>query len=153
MHVERSITYPAPPEKVASVLLSEELATARAQEAGADAPEHTRDGNTARTTVEMTDLPSPINKFISKGASATVVQTLRERGEGYSGEVGVETSLPVTVSADLELAPDGAHTRASLTGDLSVNVPFVGKKIEKMVSEKLDDVLARDAELVEGLLS
>lgn len=153
MHVERSITYPAPPAKVASVLLSEELAAARAKEAGAAVPEHTREGDTARTKVEITNLPSPADKFLSKGASATVVQTLTPRGDGYTGEVSVETSLPVTVAARLELAPAGEETRATLTGDLSVNVPFIGNKMEKLAGEKLDGVLTRDAKLVEGLLS
>lgn len=154
MHVERSMTYPGHPMEVARVLLSEELARARAEEAGGPAPEHEVKDLTASTVVAIDHLPSPADKFIRGGATATIVQAFEseEDGQGMTGTVSVSTSLPVTVALDIRLTPEGENTRASLAGDLKVNVPFFGSKVEKMVEQKIDEVLARDAKLVEGLI-
>ncbi|MGI8456740.1 MAG: DUF2505 domain-containing protein [Propionibacteriaceae bacterium] len=90
------------------------------------------DGSTTTTTQELS-APDLAKNFV--GATITVVQVIDWGGPAADGSRVGQLSMtipkqPVRMSGTVTLTPAGATTVADLTGELKVNVPLLGKKLE-----------------------
>lgn len=154
MQFDVTTTYPGRLENVLDVLLSEELASERGKQMRSNL-NHTRTGNSATTsgTVNPDELPQMARRFISSNQEVAITQDWTTAGETATGTFNVKAgSLPVSVTMTQSLKDEGESTASTITGEVKVKIPLIGSKVEKMVVEKLDSILARDTKLVAGLL-
>ena len=160
MHVERTITYGADLQSVQAVLASQELAQARADAGELAAPSHTlKEADSAPhavtvVTVPASRLPDKAKRLISKDTVVTITQAWDGTGPNkataaFTIDVG---SLPVKVALTQTLVADGDRTTSTYSGDVKVSVPIIGAKLEKVAASKVDQLLAGDQKLVNGLL-
>lgn len=161
MHLERTISFSADLVSVQRVLISEELARARTEAGDLDAPQHTvTNAETAPkavtvVTVPAAKLPDKFRRLINRDVIATITQTWDGTGPDvaradFTVDVG---SLPVTVSLTQTLTANGYSTSCTYSGEVKVNVPFVGAKIEKIAASKIDGILEGDQKLVNAILA
>ena len=76
------------------------------------------------------------------------------RGESYAGSSGTFTAqvedAPAQVHGTVTLVDEGATARADIEGSVEVTVPLFGKKIERVVAEKLLELLAAETDFTNG---
>ena len=160
MKITLETKYAGPIDTVREVLCSEELAAARATKLKLDDYSFSRatvDGKvqaTFKATVSASGFPAPVAKFLSNGLSVTVITTDNPMGTNahLSNEV-VITGAPVKADLTILLANVGVSTAARFEADLSVKIPFIGSKIEKMVAGEAAKVIAQDTDLVNEILA
>jgi len=160
MHVERTIVFEADLQAVQSVLVSDELARARAASGRLDPPAHTlKNEETAPVavtsiTVPASRLPAKARRFLSKDTTATITQTWDGVGpDRASADFTVDVgSLPVKVRLTQTLTASGGSTTSTYSGDVKVSIPFVGAKIEQAAASHIDEILSADQRLVNDIL-
>lgn len=145
MELHYTQSYPASADRVAELMRDEDFLADVAQHGGATRHRVTIDGNTTR--LEMT-LPAPSDVAKVIGASIDLVQTMTW---GQPDATGVRRAtfdvsvprMPVTVKATGELRPQGdSAATATFDGDLKVNIPLVGKKVERQVEPFISQAFA-----------
>lgn len=110
------------------------------------------DGSTTTTTQE---LPSPDLAANFVGKTLTVVQVIEWGGPAADGSRVGQLNMtiprqPVQLKGTVSLSPVGATTVADLTGELKVNVPLLGKKLEQasepavLAGFRKQEVVAKD---------
>lgn len=135
-------SYAGSPERVVDLMRNEAFITDVAEHAGALSHEVTVDGDTLRLAMAL-GAPSDLAKFI--GSTINLVQTFRwgepDAAGVRRGQVDVDVKgMPVTVKAGGELRRTGDEaSEARFTGDLRVNIPLVGKKVERQVEPFIAD--------------
>ena len=98
------------------------------------------------TTVSRTlPAPSSITKFT--GSTITIREDLVWSQAGSDGSRTASLTLtvpglPVEMLGTARLAAGGKGTRVDYSGDLSVNIPFVGKKLEQSAAPAVLDGIA-----------
>lgn len=81
------------------------------------------------------------------------------RVEEWTGDTGTFTAkvegAPAEVRGSMALSADEAGTGAviTVTGTIEVKVPLFGGKIEAAISERLTELLGREAEFTDGWLA
>lgn len=133
MHLTAQLDFDADPATVAAMLTDrgflERVCTA------SDAIEHSVEASSERTTVSRTlSAPPAAAKFT--GERVTIVEDVRWSGPGADGSrTGTLAltipGLPVTMTGTAALRPGGRGTTVSYNTDLTVNIPFVGRKLEQ----------------------
>jgi len=133
MHISATAQFPAGPDRVYAILTDrtylEEVCRAshaRAYEASVN----------ESTTTTSRRLPAPAAAAKFTGPELTVVETITWAPPNADGsrDGSVVMSVrgqPVTLKGRLLLAPGGPGTVATLTGELKVNIPLLGKKLEE----------------------
>ncbi len=58
------------------------------------------------------------------------------------------TTLPVSAEATSTLSADGAHTQRELQGQISVNIPFFGRKVESLLARYVTDAAQAEVDSV-----
>lgn len=97
----------------------------------------------AHTTVSRTlKAPSAAAKFT--GETITIVEDLRWSAAAHDGSRTATLNLnvpglPVEMTGTVKLAAGGRGTRVDYAGDLVVNIPFVGKKLEQSAAPAVLD--------------
>ena len=81
-------------------------------------------------------LPSPESAARFTGPQLTIVEQVQWADAGGDGaRLGTLTMTvlgqPVRLSGQLQLAPGGRGTTVVLTGELKVNIPLLGRKLEE----------------------
>ena len=95
------------------------------------------------TTVSRTlKAPSAASKFT--GETITIVEDLRWSAAAQDGSRTATLNLtvpglPVEMVGTVRLAAGGRGTRVDYSGDLKVNIPFVGKKLEQSAAPAVLD--------------
>lgn len=155
MKFEASAKYAGPRDRVREVLLSEELANARAKALKVPDAQFSSTGETSTMTVAVSaeQLPQAARKFLSKGVKVTIVASAQESGSAtnINHDIKIE-GAPAAVSLLITLTDAGGATAGAATGDVKVSIPLMGSKIEKQVVDRLQRVLDRDTKLVNSLL-
>lgn len=143
--------YNAAPDEVAQVLLSRELADARASKAGVKSYEYSFDGTVASVRVRAGAdvLPEAVKRFASNGFWAEVQARAQSNVVAHVVKV---TGLPVTANFRVTLSPDDAGSIAEIRGEVRVSVPFVGKKIEEKAVAYAGRALEHDTFIVNSLI-
>jgi hypothetical protein len=133
--------FAAGPDEVAAMLIDhaflEKVCIA------SEAVKHSVSGEGPHTTVSRTlKAPSAASKFT--GETITIVEDLRWSPAGPDGSRTASLNLtvpglPVEMIGTVRLAAGGRGTRVDYSGDLSVNIPFVGKKLEQSAAPAVLD--------------
>lgn len=96
------------------------------------------------TTVSEYALPAPAQAQKFLGATMPVKQTIAWGPASPDGARTGQFELivpgqPVRMTGTASLHPGGAGTVADITGDLKVNIPFMGKQIEQMAAPAIKE--------------
>lgn len=161
MHVERTIAYDGDLRSIQTVLVSQELANARADSAGLPRPEHTLKDDSAAPetitvlTVPATKLPDKVKRLISKDTVVTITQSWDGTGpEQATATFTIDAgSLPVKVSLTQSLLSTGNTTSSTYAGEVTVSIPIIGRRVEQAAAGHIDKLLVRDQKLVNDLLA
>ena len=108
-----------------------------------EAEKHSVAVNGAHTTVSRTlPAPSSITKFT--GSTITIVEDLVWSDPASDGSRTAKFTLtvpglPVEMLGTALLSAGGKGTRVGYSGDLSVNIPFIGKKLEQSAAPAVLD--------------
>lgn len=141
MEIKTSVVFPADPETVFALMINEDFLEEVAKEAGATDSLIMVDGLTSKST---RTLPAPAEAQKFTGPTIKIVE---ERVWSAARPDGARTATltltspgqPMTMPGTVELRPEGDHTRIDFSGDLKVNIPLVGKKLEKMSAPAVED--------------
>lgn len=176
MDIQLHTQYDAQPTRVAAVLASRDLAEKRASALGLHDyswnithPHEDTTCTTTRLVLPTEVLPSQVQKFMSAGLTVTVTSTIGTPNTHGSiivtHTVNVE-GAPVTAKATITLtnathaATANAHnsenasstTRAEVSAQFSVSIPFIGQRIEREAVTYIEQALREDTCLVNALL-
>ena len=157
MHLEQTLRYPARPEEVAAVLADrsfvEELCAAGEAQAWEVAVTGSAPGGftvTTSRTLPTAALPDAVRRFLGAHLQVRQVDTWAAPGAGGErrGTTALEiVGVPVTASADLSLAADGAGSLQRVTGELRAAVPLVGARVERAAEPVLVAALREQEQL------
>lgn len=139
MDIKAHVDFDADPQATFEMLTTKEFLEEVCRRSEASSHTVVVDGNTTRTTRE---LPAPEMAQKITGATLTIEEEVvwSEAADDGSrtGDITVKVSgQPAKMSGTSKLAPGGPGTVVDVTGDFKVNVPLVGKKIEKMAAPML----------------
>lgn len=160
MKITHETKYAGPIETVRDVFLSEELAAARAKKLKLrEYSFHTEvvDGRrqaTFKAGVNASALPGPAAKFMPNGLTVTVITT--DNPVGTNAQLSntiVITGAPVQAGLSILLADTGVETAARFDADVSVKIPFIGSKIEKIAAGEAATMIEQDTALVNKILA
>jgi uncharacterized protein YndB with AHSA1/START domain len=141
MEIRTTLTFPADPRTVFTMLVDPGFLEEVAAEAGTRDARVTVNGN--RTISQRTlDAPAQAEKII--GPDITVIEELTwgpARPDGSRTGALTLTCLgqPVTMTGTVDLQPGGSGTLVTVSGDLAVKIPLVGKKLEKLAAPAIYD--------------
>lgn len=154
MHFDADTVYPGPLADVLDVLLSDDLAQARASLVGTDLT-HERTDLEATTSgkVDPTKLPQAARRFIKDAMTIGVTQAWQTSGTTARGTFTFDTgSLPVAITLTQDLTEKDGSTASQISGDVKVRIPLLGSTIEKKAVSRLQSILNRDTKLVASIL-
>jgi hypothetical protein len=122
-----------------------------------DAEKHSVTVDGAHTTVSRTlPAPSSISKFT--GSTITIVEDLvwSDAASDWSRTAKLTLGvpgLPVEMLGTARMYAGGKGTRVDYAGDLSVNIPFVGKKLEQSAAPAVLDGIGLQQRVGDAWLS
>lgn len=86
------------------------------------------------------DLPKVAAKIIGEVQRFTMKESWQPDGDGWSGSYLIEfDGVPGSVAADFELYPDGDGCVYRITHKPKVNMPLVGKTLEKILASQVEE--------------
>jgi hypothetical protein len=164
MEVRADINYPTgSPDQVFAMAVDQDFRVAVCEATGAVAHrvdiDRGPDGG-ARVRVERTvpaDVPDVIRSFV--GQTITIVQTETwgpPGGPDGSRVADLNISVqgqPATMRGKQTLEPAGTGTRQLIRGDLTVSVPFIGKRIEPEVAKAIIAAAAKEQQTGQAWLA
>lgn len=143
--------YPA--DDVAAVMLDEEYLRARLVKLGGPGAallEHRLDADGGqyriRHGVDQAALPSFVAALVSGNLVIDRTEGLHRRAPGqHGGDVQVRIpGTPASATGSLLLRDTGAGSELHVTADVTVQVPFLGGKIESVIAEQVQQLLAAE---------
>lgn len=145
MDVRAEINYPTTtPEHVYTLVTDQMFRSAVCEATGAltyDVDVDKRPDDTATVTVRRT-MPAEVPDFVKKfvGQTVEVVQTEEWGAPDHLGQRRADLVVqikgqPVKMAGTLHTEVVGEGTRTSIRGNLTVSMPFVGKKIEPEIAK------------------
>ena len=156
MAIEYGLYHPA--ERVYALLTDKTFLAERIEAVGEDPPaiKITKKGKKVKIELQRAarrDLPKVAAKVIGSVQKFTMEESWEPDGDGWSGSYLIEFGgVPGHVAADFELYPTEDGCVYSITHKPKVNMPIIGKTLEKILVIQVED--GCDAEidyLVEAL--
>ncbi|WP_432557992.1 DUF2505 domain-containing protein [Granulicoccus sp. GXG6511] len=141
MEINTSLVFPADPATVFGMMTDPDFLTEVAKEAGS--LDQTIRVNGLTTTSERTlAAPDAAKKF-----TGDTIRIVEERVWSEAQPDGARTASlnltspgqPISMPGSVSLTPQGDSTRIDIVGDLTVKIPLVGKKLEKMAAPAVED--------------
>ena len=154
MPLDSSVSYPASPDAVLAVLTDEQFLRDRAAALNAQVQEVTVSGNdtTTRLSAPTAGIPPVFARFVGSSVAVVERSTWTPDGEGgHRSPLDVQSEIfgrEVRVTGERRLRPEAGGTRATITGDVRVDAPLVGKQAENAVRELMTVVLRKEDELL-----
>ena len=147
-------TYTADPDRVLAVLTDEQFLRefAQALEAQVEEVSSRQDGAGTTTTLRMaaptTGIPPVFARFVGRTVPVLDVHAWTPDGDGgHRGTLDVRAEImgrTAVVTGERRLVPaDGGGTRATVTGDVRVDAPLIGRQAESAVQELVTAVVLR----------
>lgn len=141
MEIRTELEFPADPHTVFAMLIEPKFLEEVAAEAGARDIQVRVDG-TRTTSRRVHDAPAPAKKFT--GPDITIVEDLAWGPAGPDGaRIGALTvsspGQPLSMTGTVDLRPGGLGTLVTVSGDLVIKVPLVGKQMEKLAAPAIQD--------------
>lgn len=145
MRFEQALRYDASPEEVFAMLGATEFReeVCAAQHASECAATVTGDAGTRSVRVEQKRPSAGIPTFAQKFVGDTI-HIVQEEDWASPSHAALAVSIPGKpgqLKGTITLRPDGEGTVETVSGDLSVNLPLVGGKIEVLIAELLEHAL------------
>jgi hypothetical protein len=133
MDIDTRAEFAAAPDKVFAMLTDKSFQETVCAQTHARSHDVIIDGSTVKTS---RDLPAPDAARPFTGDTLTVVEDVvwseAADGEVRTGAVTMKVpGQPVSFNGRYVLAPSGPGSSLTLTGELKVNVPLLGKKMEQ----------------------
>ncbi|WP_067778424.1 DUF2505 domain-containing protein [Actinomyces vulturis] len=155
MKTQFSVTYPASLSDVQNMLSDKTYLLSRlpaeAHHQADVTVERTAAGWTSTLTVDAPkeSMPAVAARFIKGIVTVTITEQWNVTDDSHAhGTVTVDVKgAPVKGSAQTTLTSAGKQTTAVADVDFSVNLPLVGKTVEKAVLSKIDSVTAYEERL------
>lgn len=141
MEINTRLVFPADPQTVFDLMTNKEFLTEVAQEAGASDLSVRVDG--LSTSSERT-LPAP---EATQKITGPTIRIVEERVWSAARPDGSRTATlnltvpgqPMTMPGTVTISKQGDGTRIDVQGTLTVNIPLVGKKLEKLSAPAIED--------------
>ena len=147
-----SMTYPADPQRVATMLSDPAYQQARIdrfglEDASVDVAARGRGFvSTIAGSVPLSRLPAAAKRFVRSAVSFSLAESWGEPADDGSRTGGVDVALkgaPVHAGATTAMRPAGEDVpELTMEVDLSVNVPLVGHNIEEKAMSLTDRAIA-----------
>lgn len=133
MDISTGLDFAATPEEVYAMMLDRAYLEEVCVASQSISYEVSVDGTSTKAS---RTLPSPESAARFTGPQLTVVEDVQwadAGGDGARSGTMIMTVLgqPVRLSGRLQIAPGGRGTTVSLTGELKVNIPLLGRKLEE----------------------
>ena len=158
MAIDSSSTYPAGPDAVLALLTDERFLRDRAVALGAQVQDVSVEGGTTtvRLAAPTAGIPPVFARFVGSSVSVVERTSWTPDAGGHRAALDIRAEVfgrTVQVTGERRLAPEGAGTRATVTGDAHVDAPLIGRQAESAVRELVQVVLRREDELLRRRLS
>jgi hypothetical protein len=151
-----------PADEVYAAMVDPEYLHARLAEIGgpgADLLEHDADADGARYVVrhglDAKDLPSVVRSMLP--GTLVIERTeawRRQQAGGYAGDVTVTIEgTPASAVGGMRLQDINGGSELAIRATVTVNVPLIGGKIETVVAEQVQALLAAEAAYTEKWLN
>lgn len=155
MDINTSLVFPADPETVFGLMTNREFLAEVAQEAGASDLVIRIVG---LSTVSERTLRAPESTQKFTGPTLRIVE---ERAWSVPGPDGNRTATlnltvpgqPMAMPGTVTLSRQGDSTRVDVRGTLKVNIPLVGKKIEKIAAPAVEEGIRAEERVARRWLS
>jgi uncharacterized protein YndB with AHSA1/START domain len=148
MKFRHELTYDAPPAEVFEMLADPAFreASAAAQDVVTAEVDLERQGNGFRLTIDQQQRTSDLPSFARTFTGDTTRAVQREHWEDSTGgTLHIDApGKPSDMKGTITLRPEGSHTVEIVELDLTVKVPVVGGKLEKLLAQRV--VAGLDAE-------
>ncbi|HKY57044.1 MAG TPA: DUF2505 domain-containing protein [Aeromicrobium sp.] len=152
MKLKETFSYPAGVEAVFALISDDAFRTKAAEDSKGRNVSTTVEKDGADTVVTLVrtqpaDLPDFIKKFV--GDAVKVKQVERWHAPGADGTRTATVSMkvsgqPAGFKGTATLAADGTGAAFVVAGDVKVDVPFLGKKIEPVIAKAVEASLRYD---------
>lgn len=143
MAIEYRLEHPA--NKVFGLLTDKKFLAERIEAVGEDPPTVKIAKKGKKVEIELQraarrDLPKVAAKVIGSVQKFTMTETWQADGDGWSGSYLIEfVGVPGHVAADFGLYPEDDGCVYSITHHPKVNVPILGKTLEKILASQIED--------------
>ena len=100
-------------------------------------------------------VPGPLQRFLPEDGRVTQTDTwLPAAGGARRGTWSVAfPGAPGQVAGETLVEPDGTGSRWSVTGQVDVRLPLVGRQIEKFLAPLVEKLVARQGEVLRAALA
>lgn len=158
MKLQHEVAYPAPPESVYAMFTDPEFREKVAAEQGVVSVEVAltpRDGAGPRLVVDQvqdtSELPAIARKIVGETTEARVV-------EDWDGPAGARQEItapgkPTRAEGSIRLVADGDATRFVVDLEITVKVPLIAGKLEKIMAENIVAGLAVEERVANAWLA
>jgi hypothetical protein len=160
--IEHRSSFSFPAEQVYATVTDEDYLRQRLSEIGgvdSELVSRTADNGTVRIVmrqgIDPDDLPGIVKRVVPDGV-------LIERSESWTAEGGgppytatMEASvrgIKGTVSGTTKIADSGQGSEQTTTGEVDIDIPLVGGKIESVIAEQLRELLEVEAQFTKRWL-
>lgn len=146
-----SSKYPA--DEVAAAMLDRAYLEARLQQLGgpgAAVKEHSADADGGRYRirhgVDQAALPSIVSTLVTGNLVIDRTETLRREAAGrWAGDVAVRIpGTPASAAGTLRLTDTGAGSELVIHADVTVDIPFLGGRIESVIADQVHALLVAE---------
>ncbi|MCO1657240.1 DUF2505 domain-containing protein [Pseudonocardia humida] len=161
--IDHRSTSPYPADRVYAVMADPEYLRARLARMGgkgAELLEHSPDGDGVRYRLrqglDRQLLPPLVQTLIPGDLMIERAECLRPDTDigGYRGDVDVRVpGTPVAATGAMRLADAAAGSEFAVRARITVNVPFLGGKLESMIAEQVVKLLAAETGFTEEWLA
>lgn len=145
MRFSHRVTYDAAPDEVARMLADRTFREQVCEAMGSTRCEVSLDGSGSgmRVVVDHTQRATGVPSFARRFVGESI-EIIRRESWSSTSEASLRLEIPgkpARLDADIRLLLDGGGTVETVSGDLSVSVPIVGGRIEKLVADLLRSAL------------
>ena len=143
MTIEYELEHPA--DKVFALLTDKKFLAERVEAIGEDPADISVSKKGKQVEIRLNraarrDLPKVAAKLVGAVQKFTMEETWQADGDSWSGGYLIEfQGVPGSVGADFELYPTDGGCVYSITHKPKVNLPVVGKTLEKILVKQVED--------------
>ncbi len=149
-----SMTYPAQLDQVRSMLGDVEYTRTRLTQAGLSNVDVTREENSegvvilrSAVTLPPSQMPEAARSFVKDGVDAVIIEEIVPSGDGFTVATRLDLKgLPFStdVHADSTFAEENGKTHRNVKTVCVVQLPFLGKKVEKALMGNFSRLLKKE---------
>jgi len=143
MAIEYELEHPA--ERIFGLLTDKNFLAERLEAVGEDPPVINVSKKGKKVEIQLKraarrDLPKVAAKLVGSVQKFSMKESWQPDGDGWLGKYLIEfEGVPGSVAADFELYPTDDGCVYSITHNPSVNLPIVGKMLEKILVSQVKD--------------